>query len=281
MRNAESGKDVPQAASADPHFPHLLVARVDYSHITRAAVRDGTGHALYQPEERRNYPAPCQICPRLPDCERGDPTTTPALAWRRLGLIEPDGTPTRRGRIFSFFNHGEGLAVAAALEDETYPIETVLFDLANLRAGHRFAEDAGDSRYGGRLAARCQEAYGRSADFPGYLEMGVPPDYGDGAAAAVTTWLQEPARRHKLLGETLRAGDVERAVTEWRSLLRQIATAPDLPDWPRWRELRAAARSRVAAAPASVVPVFPALLPAQLRRYSAGSGGGGLSSRRP
>ncbi len=249
-----------------------LVARVDYSMLTRPAIRDASGRALFGVEERRNYPAPCQICPRLPDCERGDPAMTPALAWRRLGLIEPDGTPTRRGRVFAFFNHGEGLAIAAALEDERYPIESLLFDLANLRAGHRFAEDAGDSRYGGRLAARCQEAYGRAAEFPGYLEMGVPPDYGDGAAAAVTTWLTEPARRHKLLGETLRAGDVERAVTEWRSLLRQIATAPDLVDWPRWRELRAAARGRVSATPAGAVPVFPPLLPSQMRRQSGGSG---------
>ncbi|MBV9656624.1 MAG: DEAD/DEAH box helicase [Verrucomicrobia bacterium] len=244
----------------------LLVARIDYVGQTLPAYRDSTGRALFQPEQRRNYPTLCQHCSRLPICETDDAAMTPALAWRKLGLIAPDGTPTQRGRVFSFFSHGEGLAIAAALEDETYPIETLLFDLANLRAGHRFAEDAGDSRLGGHLAARCQETYGRNADFPGYLEMGVPPDYGDGAAAAVAVWLTEPARRKALLGETLRAGDVERALTEWRSLLRGIATAPELTDWPRWQALRAAARSRVRAAPAGAAPVFPPLLPSQMLR---------------
>ena len=67
------------------------------------------------------------------------------------GLIEPDGAPTRRGILFSFFHNGEGLAVAAALEDEGYPIEDLVFDLGNLRAGPRFAED--ESPLGGRLGA--------------------------------------------------------------------------------------------------------------------------------
>ena len=43
---------------------------------------------------------------------------TAVYAWRKLGLIEEDGTPTRRGVIFSCFKGGEGLAIAAALEDE-------------------------------------------------------------------------------------------------------------------------------------------------------------------
>jgi len=42
-----------------------------------------------------------------------------------------DGTPTTRGILFSFFHHGEGLAVAAALEDDSYAIDELLFDLAN------------------------------------------------------------------------------------------------------------------------------------------------------
>ena len=55
-----------------------------------------------------------------------------------LGLIDAQALPTRRGIVFSFFNHGEGLAVAAALEAKHYPIEELVYDLANLRAGHRF-----------------------------------------------------------------------------------------------------------------------------------------------
>ena len=129
---------------------------------------------------------------------------TPALAWRKLGLIEPDGTPTRRGVIFSFFNHGEGLAVAAALEQPArdYPIDDLVFDLANLRAGHRFTPE-GDNPHGGRLGSICARTYQR-ADHPGYLEMGVPPDYGDGAAQAVLEMVQSPGSRHRLLNELLR-----------------------------------------------------------------------------
>jgi hypothetical protein len=43
-----------------------------------------------------------------------------------------------RGRIVSFFSQGDGLAIAAALEDETYPLDELVYDLANLDAGFRF-----------------------------------------------------------------------------------------------------------------------------------------------
>ena len=56
--------------------------------------------------------------------------------------------------IFSFFHGGEGLAVAVALEDETYPIDELVFDLANIRAGPRFAGE--DAPMGGRLGILCQ-----------------------------------------------------------------------------------------------------------------------------
>jgi hypothetical protein len=162
---------------------------------------------------------------------------SPAHAWRRLGLVEDDGRPTRRGVIFSFFQHGEGLAIAAALEDERYAIDELIFDLANLRAGPRFANE--DSPYGGRLGIHCAELYER-AEIPGYLTLGVPLDYGDGASAAIRAVVVDGVPRAKLLNETLRAGDFERALIEWRSLLRHITWAPDYA-WDRWRELRAAA----------------------------------------
>ncbi len=57
---------------------------------------------------------------------------TPAQYWYQLGLINAERVPTRRGVIFSFFNHGEGLAIAAALEDATYPVEELIYDVANL-----------------------------------------------------------------------------------------------------------------------------------------------------
>ena len=245
-----------------------LLAQADFAHLTRPAYRDRHGVALLDPPERRDYPACCRGCPQLPVCENADRATTPAMAWRQLGLVERDGSPTRRGRVFRLFQHGEGLAIAAGLEDETFAVEDLLYALANLRAGPRFVPE-GDNPHAGRFAARCQQVYGR-ADFPGYLQAGVPPDYGDGAAEAVWTLLHEPNRKNNLLTETLRPGDLERALTEWRSVLRGLAAAPPDPEleaWDRWRDLRAAARRHLSAAPERVVPVHPTLLPAQTRRY--------------
>jgi hypothetical protein len=156
-------------------------------------------------------------------------------------LIEADGRPTRRGIVFSFFQHGEGLAIAAALEEEGYPIEDLIFDIANLRAGPRFAGD--DSPHAGRLAVLCQKTYER-ADMEGYLEMGVPPDYGAGASEAIRAMIEHGLPRQKLLTEALRTGDIERAIIEWRSLLRHIAFAPDYA-WDRWRTLKTASAARL------------------------------------
>ena len=245
---------------------NVLLAQADFSLLTVRATADSHGVALHDPPVRKNYPACCQTCPQLPVCEAADPAMTPALAWRKLGLIEPDGTPTRRGIIFSFFNHGEGLAVAAALEQPAkhYPVEDLIHDLANLRAGHRFTPE-GDNPHGGRLGGVCARTYGR-ADHPGYLEMGVPPDYGDGAAQTVAELALNPGSRHRLLNDLLRPGDLERVLTEWRSLLLHVALAPDHP-WDRWQALQAAARRRVDTTDANALPTFPPLSAAQSRRY--------------
>ena len=112
---------------------------------------------------REALPAVCRDCDQLEHDSTAPIVNSPAYAWRRLGLVEIDGTPTRRGVIFSFFQAGEGLAIAAALEDETYPIDDLVFDLANIRAGPRFAGE--DAPMGGRLGILCQRIYGR-ADYP-------------------------------------------------------------------------------------------------------------------
>lgn len=220
-----------------------LIARLSFEHITVPAWIDQHGHALIDPPERRELPAICQDCPELESyCSRVEITPSPAWFWRQLRLIESDGRPTRRGIIFSFFHHGEGLAVAAALEDERYAIPDLVFDLANLRAGPRFAGD--ESPLGGHLGTLCQRTYDR-ADVPGYLEMGVPLDHGDGASEVVREMLEHKTPRQKLLTESLRAGDLERAIVEWRSLLRHVVWAPDY-DWSRWRELKEAAAAQLA-----------------------------------
>jgi len=239
-----------------------LVAHLDYSAHRIAAFRDEHGRALVNPSMREIPPPCCERCPEAEWCRSVEITTTPAWFWRRLGLIEPDGRPTRRGMIFSFFHHGEGLAVAAALEDTSYSIADLLFDLANLRAGPRFAED--DSPYSGHLGALCQRNYDR-ADLPGYLAMGVPVEYGAGAAEVIREIVEDATAIPKLQTETLRPGDIERALIEWRSVLRHILLAPDY-DWDRWRALKAAAARFCETAATPGLPELPSLTAAQRRK---------------
>jgi len=220
---------------------NLISVRLDYANVPVNAHIDSAGNALIDPPERENLPDDCRTCDQLEHDKTVAIVNSPTYAWRHLGLVERDGTPTRRGMIFSFFHGGEGLAVAVALEDETYPIDDLVFDLANIRAGPRFADE--DAPLGGRLGILCQRIYGR-ADYPAYLTMGVPVQYGAGASEVVRALVADPRSKHKLTSELLRHGDIERALVEWRSILRHIVLAPAYP-LSRWMELKAAAEELV------------------------------------
>ena len=239
-----------------------ISARLDFSEIEVEAVVDSLGSALHDPPLRQAIPIVCRDCDQLEHDSTTPIVNSPAYAWRQLGLVEKDGTPTVRGVIFSFFQGGEGLAIAAALEDETYPIDDLVFDLANIRGGPRFAGE--DAPMGGRLGILCQRIYAR-ADYPGYLEMGVPAHYGSGASEVIREVVQNPGAKNRLTSDSLRSGDIERALMEWRSLLRHIVHAPDLP-WSRWRELKSAAQHYVEKTTSPASFEFPPLLAAQQRR---------------
>ena len=241
---------------------NLISIRLDYANVPVNAHIDSAGNALIDPPERENLPDVCRTCDQLEHDKTVAIVNSPTYAWRHLGLVEPDGTPTRRGMIFSFFHGGEGLAVAVALEDETYPIDELVFDLANIRAGPRFAGE--DAPMGGRLGILCQRIYGR-ADYPGYLTMGVPVQYGAGASEVVRALVADPRCKHKLTNELLRHGDIERALVEWRSILRHVVLAPAYP-LSRWTELKAAAAELVdkTASPTSAVDLAT-LVPLQQR----------------
>jgi superfamily II DNA/RNA helicase len=247
------------------HRGNLVVARFRFDDTKARGYLDDSGQWLADPETKRDHPEVCRGCEFQIECEAMELDMTPALAWRQLGLITESGEPTRRGILFSFFNHGEGLAIAAALEDPDYPVEDLVFDVGNLRAGHRFAMD--ESQFGGRLGLVCQQTY-RRADFAGYLEMGVPPAYGAGAAEVIREVVENQTPRHKLVNELLRHGDIERAITEWRSLLRQIVDAPDLA-WERWNQLKRISERFVNSTRSAALLPLPMLLPAQMKRYQS------------
>ncbi len=225
-----------------------LVARLDFSDVMVEALVDTLGQALRDPQEREELPIECRTCDQLIHDQTVAIVGSITYAWRELGLIQPDGRPTPRGIIFSFFHGGEGLALAVALEDKSYPLADLVFDLANLRAGPRFSGE--DAPMGGRLGILCQQTFARK-DYPGYLTMGVPPQYGAGAAEVVRDLVIEGGSRHKWTSESLRHGDIERAVMEWRSVLRLIAAAPDYP-LSRWRELKVLASDLAARAPGAM-----------------------------
>ena len=239
-----------------------IYARIDFSKIEMTAVVDSRARALFEPPEREAIPLACRTCSELQHDLTTVITNSPAYAWRQLGLVTENGTPTRRGTLFSFFQAGEGLAIAAALEDETYPIDELVFDLANIRAGPRFAGE--DAPLGGRLGILCQRIYGRG-DHPGYLEMGVPVHYGSGASEVIRELVANPSTRYRMTNESLRHGDIERALMEWRSLLRHIIGAPPL-EWDRWRALQKVADDLIGSTISPASLEFPPLLAAQQRR---------------
>ena len=218
---------------------HKILALVSLAELSLRVPVDSHGVAIWKPAEREVLPADCAVCWLVETCRRLSTATGVAMLWRRLGLVAASGAPTRRGEIASYFSQGDGLAIAAGLEDPSYPIEEFIYDIANLDAGFRFCGE--ENRWAGRLAIACQQIYGMQT-IPGYLENGVSPGYGAGAEQIVASIHKNPLNKSGWITETLGAGDIDRVIIEWRSLLRQITHAPKL-EWSRWQEFQALAKS--------------------------------------
>ncbi len=215
-----------------------IQAHVSIADLTMRVPVDSHGVALWKPVERDVLQADCARCSLVPVCRQLPTVTGTALLWRRLGLVDAAGVPTRRGQVVSFFSHGDGLAIAASLEDARYPLDELIYDLANLDAGFRFCGE--ENRWAGRLAIACHQAFGQQS-ISGYLENGVPPKYGAGAEQVVASVHKNPLAKHGWVTDLLGAGDIDRIIIEWRSLLRQISHAPEL-EWHRWGALQAMAK---------------------------------------
>ncbi len=239
-----------------------IVARVSIAHLTMRVPVDSHGVALWNPAQREVLPGDCSRCSLVPVCRQLPTSTGVALLWRRLGLVDEGGTPTLRGRVVSFFSQGDGLAIAAALEDESYALDELIYDLANLDAGFRFCGE--DNRWGGRLGIVCHQRYGLQT-IPGYLENGVPPKYGSGAEQVVASVHKNPLNKNTWITDLLGPGDIDRVIIEWRSLLRQLAHAPDL-EWPRWRALQATAKTMLNETQSPTLTELPPLEHDQMRR---------------
>jgi superfamily II DNA/RNA helicase len=217
---------------------HKIIAETSLGEQTMRVPVDSHGVALWKPIERDVLPPDCAVCALVPICKALATNTGVALLWKRLNLINENGVPTNRGRVVSFFSQGDGLAIAACLEDPTYPISELVYDLANLDAGFRFAGD--ENRWGGRMAVACNERFG-TLTVPGYLENGLPPKYGAGGEQVVAAIHKNPLDKHRWVSDLTGPGDIDRIIIEWRSTLRQISHAPKL-DWDRWTEFQRVAK---------------------------------------
>lgn len=223
---------------------------------------DTHGVALWKPVEREVMFADCLRCPLVPRCRELPPGTGVALLWRRLGLVDAVGRPTRRGQVVSFFSQGDGLAIAAALEDASYALDELIYDLADLDAGFRFCGE--ENRWAGSLAMACSKLFGLQT-IPGYLENGLPPRYGAGAEVIVAAVHRNPAAKFRWVNHALGVGDIDRIIIEWRSLLRQIAHAPPL-EWPRWTALQQLAKAMLNETASPTLTDLPPLEYAQTKR---------------
>ncbi len=234
-----------------------------------------TGRARLVRRERNPFPA-CTTCEQRSACLAIPPTPTLLWQWQRTGILDRNLRLTARGEVVSFFLGPEGLALAAALEDRRYPLEDLLFDIANVFAGDRFTGT--NPRLIGRLADACTRAY-RRISIDGWLQEGVPVQYGSGASESVRAIVAEGARTREVLDEveTAGKGDLDRLLTEWRSLLRQAAAGvPLVGDGApmngrdqfiaeRWDSFRALAREWLKEARRDSLPDLP-LLTADQRR---------------
>ncbi|MGV3660345.1 MAG: DEAD/DEAH box helicase [Prosthecobacter sp.] len=243
LKNGEGViQEVPPEFIGTAAKENLVFACFDLAPMEVLAYEDSHLNLLFAPQERsivvRNETGVHSAESNETSTDRQPRSGSPIHAWRTLGLIDADGVPTRRGEIFSFFQHGEGLAIVAALEDESYPADELVHHLANLRSGSKF--DLPQACGSERLAGVCRGTYG-FVNHHGYLDNGLPTDYGEGAAELLDALLHPDRPGSHDLRAGIAEGDISRAYVEWLSLLRHITHAPEHP-WRRWKALQEAAR---------------------------------------
>jgi superfamily II DNA/RNA helicase len=283
LRQLRGGRDATEMAltEANRFFTdeHISLGPEQTASLPSGALPCGeltdTGRARLVRRERNPF-LECRTCSHRAECLGFSPTPTLLWQWQRTGVLDRQLRLTVRGEIVSFFLGPEGLALAAGLEDRRYPLDDLLFDAANLFAGDRFTGT--NPRRLGRLAAACERAY-RRLSIEGWLHEGVPLQYGSGASEAVRGLVAEGARAREIIAEveTAGRGDIDRLLTEWRSLLRQVSHAgPLLGDGApmngrdhfiaeRWDNFRALARDWLREAKTDSLPDLPPLTADQRR----------------
>jgi hypothetical protein len=283
-----------------------IAAVVRLDELTLPVPVDAHGVAIWNPVTREVLAEDCARCPHVPACRQQSAETGTAMLWKRLGLIDEAGVPTRRGRVVSFLPQGYGLGVAAALEVEDLPLDTLIYELANLDAGFRFAGEE-NNRWAGRLPEACHKVYGQRPapgrgrpaqpsdnrapqaaasdrpalrrrpetpilwNIPGYLENGLPPRYGAGAEQIVESVHKDPASK----GAWIAVWKKENVLLGSGDIDRVIIEWRSLLrqianapplEWPRWTALQAVARGILRQTESPTLTNLPPLDFAQTRR---------------
>ncbi|MBO5781777.1 MAG: hypothetical protein J6R08_04860, partial [Opitutales bacterium] len=184
-----------------------LFAKLSVRNCAAKTFKDGAGKNLFNPPMREVLVKNAYDFEALSGGgSTSGSASTVAEMWLKFGLVDECFKPTMRGRIFSLFNSGEGLAVAAALEDKSYGIREIFYDMANLRAGARFGLSSKIRSPSSRLADICRIKYG-ICDVAGYLHKGIPAGYGEGASEIMRK-LSAGAPFADFEDEFLRKGDI-------------------------------------------------------------------------
>src|SRR5205085_6472598 len=91
---------------AERHTPILrfeddeqkITAVLSLADLTMRVPVDAHGVAIWKPIEREVVPRDCAVCALVPVGRQLPTSTGVAMLWRRLGLVDAAGVPTRRGQ---------------------------------------------------------------------------------------------------------------------------------------------------------------------------------------
>ena len=96
---------------------------------TKRVPVDRYGIALWKPPAREVISVDCAACDLVPTCRKLSRAHGVVHLWRKFGLIEPDGAPTRRGLITSFFTGGDGVNVFYLILTQRYSVDSKIVQL--------------------------------------------------------------------------------------------------------------------------------------------------------
>ena len=116
-----------------------------------------TACLIWRPPERAKFfRADCARCDTCaPSAANCPPPPAPPCSGAGWAWWMPAACPRSAARSSAFSPPATDLALAAALEDPRYPLDELIYDLANLDAGFRFCGE--ENRWAGQLAVACHQ----------------------------------------------------------------------------------------------------------------------------